>query len=624
MMSPRKLEADSNKAPRSALLLALLVLATGLALSPVLFADFIRLDDYSHLFDNPHLRRMSLAGLAAFWTKSYFNLYIPVTYSVWWAVAMVGSLFGPLRESAWLFHGLNLAVHLVNAALVFLVVRTLLAVRRQQAETPIPASDAVVALLSAGVFALHPVQVETVAWISELKGALSTMLGLLGIWWHYRGGKRVLTAGCLVAAMLAKPSAIVFPVLVLLADRILLGRSLRRSVVVPALYSLPLLPLLVVTKHLQPDTNLDFIPSLWQRLAIAADALIFYLAKVLIPLPLAVDYGRSPQYVLGHVPGWQIALAALVSVAGVAVVVKTLVRPAPPSPEGDGRALLSCGWAFFLLSLTPVLGLVPFGFQQFSTVADHYLYVPLLGGSLMVAGVLVRFGGLAHSRRLATVVLLAFAVLSFRQARFWHSTESLFAHTVKVNPRSYLGCHSIAEEHLHAGRFQETIAWDGKALAIRPDYVNAQIGLGLALVQQGDDARASGDDANAMDSYTKAMDHYAAALARNPSIVGTRARFVSSLHNNLGMLLLRLGRTAEAIEHFRKAIAIWPRSLNAHLNLGNIAFQDGRYLDAIAEYERAQALGPGLPAVELRLARARQAAQRSIPDGTPAQPAAPF
>ena len=98
---------------------AILGALTALVLSPVLFADFIRLDDYSHLFDNPNLRRMSVAGLAAFWTKSYFNLYIPVTYSVWWAATMIGSLFGTLRQQAWLFHALNLAVHLANASLVF-------------------------------------------------------------------------------------------------------------------------------------------------------------------------------------------------------------------------------------------------------------------------------------------------------------------------------------------------------------------------------------------------------------------------------------------------------------------------------------------------------------------------
>ena len=538
MPSPRKSPAAAKSTASPARLLALLLPLTALAFSPALFADFIRLDDYSHLFDNPHLRRMSLAGLAALWTKPYFNLYIPVTYSVWWAVTMVGPLFGSFRESAWLFHGLNLAVHLANASLVFFVVRTLLDRGRESEKqaTKGAAGNRTVALIAALFFALHPLQVETVAWISELKGALAATFGLLGLWWWFRSGRRLLPAACFALAMLAKPSAIVFPGMVFLVNRILLGESVRKSIAMPALYGLLLLPLVLLTKHLQPDSTLDFIPTAAQRLAVAADALAYHVYKVLLPLPLAVDYGRTPQYVINHVPGWRIALSAVVLVAGVAVAVKALLRPRPSWLDGDWRSLVSCGWSIFLFSLIPVLGLVPFGFQQFSTVADHYLYVPLLGVSVMVAGFLVRFGHLAHARPIATAVLLALAALSFLQARLWRSTESLFAHTVEVNPRSYLAYHSVAEEHLHAGRFDQCIEWATKSLAINPDYVSAQISLGLALAKQGD--------------YAKAIDHYDAALARNPSTVGTRARHVSALHNNLGLLLLRVGRDAEATRSF--------------------------------------------------------------------------
>jgi tetratricopeptide (TPR) repeat protein len=603
----RPLQESKSAPPEGASpvrMLALLLPATALALSPVLFADFIRLDDYSHLFDNPHLRRMSLAGLVALWSRSYFNLYIPVTYSAWWAATMAGSLFGPLRQQAWLFHALNLAVHLANVALVFLLLRMLLHLGRRKAPTEDATDGTKVAVIAALFFALHPVQVETVAWVSELKGELSMTFGLLGLWWHYRSKHVPLTAACFVAAMLAKPSAIVFPGVVLLVNRILLGMSIKKSLVRPGLYALLLLPLVLVTKRLQSDAELDFIPTAAQRLAVAADALAFYVHKVLVPSPLAVDYGRSPQYLLGSLPGWGMALLALVSLVGLAVVVKSLVRPRSLSQVGDWYSWVSCGWSIFLLSLAPVLGFIPFGFQQFSTVADHYLYVSLLGVGVMVAGVLIHLG--ARLRRIAVGVLVVLAGLSFQQARLWRSTESLFAHTVKVNPRSYLGCHTVAEEHVHAGRFDESIEWSTKALAINPDYLNAQVGLGLAWAQKGESA--------------KAIAHYRSVLARNPSIVGKRARLVSSLHNNLGMVLLRVGRGAEAIGHFRKAVAIFPRSLNAHLNLGNVAFDDQRYLDAVAEYEIAQALSPGTPPIEQRLERARQAAREGMLDGKAQRP----
>ena len=200
---------------------------------------------------------------------------------------------GPLKQSAWLFHALNLGVHLANAALVFLLVRRLLYLRRSlgapAGAVPAEAAGPPIALLAALCFALHPVQVETVAWVSELKGGLSAMLGLLGLGWHYRSRRRLLVAACFVAAMLAKPTAIVFPGVALLVDRILLGAKIRKSVVTAALYSLPMLPLVLLTKHLQPDTDLDFIPTLPQRLVVATDALAFYVAKVLAPFSLAVD-----------------------------------------------------------------------------------------------------------------------------------------------------------------------------------------------------------------------------------------------------------------------------------------------------------------------------------------------
>ncbi|HEY5284722.1 MAG TPA: tetratricopeptide repeat protein [Polyangia bacterium] len=600
MQSPRKAEGDPNKTIGLAPLLGILLLLTALVLSPVLLADFIRLDDYSHLFDNPHLRKMSIAGLQELWATSYFNLYIPITYSVWWAVAMLGRLLGSARANASLFHALNLVIHLANVSLVFFVVRTLLHARRQKTGKAAGAGINAIALTAALFFGIHPVQVETVAWVSELKGGLSTTFGLLGLWLHYRSTKRVLTAACFIAAMLSKPSAIVFPGMVLLVDRMLLGASIRKSAVLPALYTLPLLPLVLVTKHLQPNTDLDFVPNITQRIAVAADAFAFYVYKVLVPFPLAVDYGRSPHYVLSHIPGWQLALSMVVFVVGISVLAEAIIRPRPTTSDRDCYSLVTCGWALFVLSIAPVLGLVPFGFQDISTVADHYLYVSLLGISLMVAGILLAVGTVAKSRLIAVTVLVVLAGLSFQQARLWRSTETLFTQTLKVNPQSYLGYFCIADEHIHAGRFDESIEWLTKSLAINPHYVNADLALGLAWSQMGENERA--------------IDQYRSALAKHPSTVGTRARLVSSLHNNLGMVLVRVGREAEGVAHFHKALEIFPPSVNAHLNLGNLAFENGRYVDALAEYQAAQALNPGYPAVEQRVERARQSIQKALLD----------
>jgi hypothetical protein len=571
----------SNSARTTLFLLAL----TALALSPVLFADFIRLDDYGHLFENPQLRRMSVRGLAGLWTRSYFNLYIPITYSAWWALALIGGLFGKLSQDAWLFHAFDLAVHLGNVTLVFFVVRTLIRAGRQDAAPRGDALDNSIALIAALVFALHPVQVESVAWVSELKGELAAMFGLLGLWWHTRANRRLLVAALFVAAMLSKPSAIVFPGIVFLIDRIVLRKKLAESAIAPALYGVPLLVLALITKHLQPSAEQDFVPTGVQRLVVAADAISFYVAKVLLPFPLAVDYGRTPRLVLDHAPRLWLAYSLLLSAVGIAVVVRAIVRTG---------SLIECGWAIFILSMVPVLGLIPFGFQNRSTVANHYLYVPLLGVSVIVAGALVRFRDSPSSRRIAAVPLVVWTALSIHQAWLWRSTAPLFAYTVKVNPKSYLGSFCIGDELLRSGRPDEAIPWLERALAIKPDYLDAALTLGMAFTHEG--------------ATAKAIELYSGVLAKDPSIAGTRAKYVASVHNNLGMLLLQSGQERAGVGHLRQAVEIFPRSLNAHLNLGNLALAEQRFTDAVAEYETALALSPDDRAIEQRLDTARRRA----------------
>jgi tetratricopeptide (TPR) repeat protein len=577
--------------------LAWLVLLTVAAFSPVLAAGYLRLDDYTHLLDNPALQRPSLAGLSAIWTKSYFGLYIPITYTLWWSCAAMASAFLTLAQSAPLFHGLNLALHAVNAVLVFALLRTLLRLARPQ---PAGRSEALArgaALLGACFFALHPAQVETVAWLSELKGALAGTLGLLGIWSYYRTSRRLPTAAFFLAAMLAKPSAVVFPGILVLVDRILLGKSLKASTQDPIFFWAPLVPFVLVTKHLQPNLNLELVPSLPQRLLVAADAGWFYVGKLLVPYPLALDYGRSPQVVLHQVPSWHIVLAALFAAAGAAAAVYPLLRPPPAEPTGARawRALVLCGWAIFCLSLAPVLGLVPFEFQDITTVADHYLYVPLLGASLALVGVLVRLGMAMRVVGVAAAMLVGLAGLSFAYARAWQSTDSLFRHTLSVNPRSYVAHYSLAAELLADGKTEQGIAQAQECLAINPGYLEAQVALGTAWIRQG--------------RFQTVADYYLPVLAKAPKPVGKRAPLVSAMHNSLGLALVRLGRGKEGVAHFARAVAIDPTSIYGHYNLGLAASAEGRHADAVTHFAAALAQSPGNPEIRQQLELARRRAR---------------
>jgi tetratricopeptide (TPR) repeat protein len=548
------------RAPRA---LGAIVLVTALALSPILLAGYLCFDDFQHILENPNLQSTSVGGLLAFWTRPYFALYIPLTYSLWWLLSAPVHLLGAtLQQSAWVFHGLNLLLHLGNTVLVFWLVRTLL--ERRLPSQPATSDERVqtLSLAAALLFALHPVQVESVAWIAECKGDLSTLLGLLGLLAYYRSPRRYPTAVLFVAAMLAKPSALVFPGVLLIVNRVLLRRSGKTSAAFPALLWLLLLPLALLTRRLQPEINIDFVPSVGQRLLVASDALTFYLRKLVVPASLALDYGRSPRVVLtaAHAGAWRALGPAIVALTALAVSAHALARP----PARPWRAFVTCGLSVFVLALAPVLGLIPFEFQDFSTVADHYMLVSMLGAALMLVGVLVRAAEASRTRAVlagVVVLLVGLGVASFRQAGRWRSTETLFSHTLLVNPRSYLAHYSIAVELTRSGRQDEGMAEDAAALAINPDYLHAQVALGAALIQKR--------------NFQAAVDHYVSALARNPSPLGKRGPLVASLHNNLGIALYLLGRRGEATQQFQTAVAIDPQSALARANVARAVREDG-------------------------------------------------
>jgi tetratricopeptide (TPR) repeat protein len=572
-----------------------LVLLTALALAPVLVADYIRLDDFQHVVENPGLQGMSGPALFEFWARPYFGLYIPVTYSIWWLASGVAHLFGTLRQTAWLFHALNLGLHLANTCLVFLTTRTLLHQCREKHPSLNAASIPSMAFLAAWLFALHPVQVETVAWVSECKGGLSLLFGLLGIWSYGRRAGKHVTAILLVAAVLSKPVAIVIPGILLLFDRILLGRDLKKSIEMPSVLWLLFLPVVVITKHLQPNLDIDFVPTILHRIYVAGDALSFYLSKLFLPSSLALDYGRSPQYVLAHVRGWQVAVSSVVLLAAVAIPAEVLLRSRPRSLW---YAFLACGWSVFVLALLPVLGLIPFEFQDFSTVADRYMYVAMFGAALALVGILIRFQAGRRSLAITVAILTLLTGLSFNQATKWRSTETLFAHTLRVNPRSYVAHYSIAGDLIDHGHLDEGIGRARQALDIKPDYLPAQVAIGVGWTRKS--------------QLQMAIDCYSAALANASSAGRRHAAVLATLHNNLGTLLRQVGRRVEGTEHFRKAAEVNPKSLNAYLNLAEAALDDGQYLEAIVQFQHALALSPGNASIESQLARARRGARKAL------------
>lgn len=509
---------------------------------------------------NPWMVSPSIQSLIHYWRHSAVDLYIPITYSVWIIAAAVGSWFSSLPLNPpnphW-FHALNLLVHLVSTGLAFRLLLELFG--RPWA-----------AFAGAMIFAIHPVQVEAVAWASGLKDVLAGMLSLTSIWLVVRGIKRtpkpaaiwkcswyIIALLAYAAALLAKPSAVVTPILMAIMGHWALGLSWRRLAVVLWPWVVLAIPCMIWTKLVQPAVVLASASPLYARPLVALDAIGFYLLKLLWPVGLCIDYGRTPSWVLSQ--GWKQGLWAIPILPAIGL---WLMR------RRFSWGLV--GAAIFLGALSPMLGLVRFDFQHYSTVADHYLYLPMLGASVGICALAIhpqRRRWWIGSGVAAAVILMA---LSIAQVRHWKNTPSLFEQVLRVNPRSWAGHNSLSAWWLMQGDPRRARVEAQDAVRINPASAPAWVNLGAALALERD--------------LDGAQSAYQRAIDANPAD--------ATAHAAMGGLLGQLGQFDDARRHCLMAIELDDGQPTAWLNLGTLDAAQARWPDARRHLARAVELSP--------------------------------
>ncbi len=540
--------------------LALLVLA---AYAGVARNGFINLDDNDYVTQNPYVQQgLTWKGIVWAFTTGHSANWHPLT----WITHMVDCQIAGTTPA--LPHLVNLALHLASTILLFRLFA--------RATGEIGASAFV-----AAVFGLHPLHVESVAWIAERKDVLSALFGILTMAAYVRWaeeptkGRRVLVGTLFALGLLAKPMLVTLPFVLILLDRWPLRRE--RPLAALALEKLDLFALAaassVATFFVQRAAGAmtlgDVVPF-GLRAENALVAYATYLGKALLPTDLAVYY---PHPGTAYPPA-RVAIAALVFVA-LSVLAWRAAR---------SRPWITVGWLWFVGMLVPVIGLVQVGSQS---MADRYTYLPMVGLSFAVGFEATALARRSPAARSTVVALFALATgawtwLTWRQVGYWESDRTLFGHVVDVMPENHIAHGILGNVHLRERRIDLAMEEYREALRIRPDYAQGYSNMGMAFELSGKPADAAAE--------------YRTALRFDPNLAET--------HMNLGQLLAKEGRTDAAIAELEAALRSNPDLVEAHQNLGVALLAVGRKAEALAEFRRALELRPGYAEAQRMIVKA--------------------
>lgn len=600
----------------------LIVLLTLLAYIPAMRGGYIW-DDNAHITDNVVLRTSD--GLAKIWfDPKVLPQYYPLVHTTFWAEYHLWQLhpFG--------YHLVNVVLHAFNAILLLLVLHSL----------RVPG-----AWLAAALFALHPVHVESVAWITERKNVLSGFFYLASALAYFRfanvtgdladtsassdmhpltsgksrrpWGYYVLSLFLFLCALLSKTVTCSLPAAILLVLWWKRGRICRSDIltllpyfVVGALFGLTTVWL---EKYRVGAYGQEWTLSFLDRCLVAGRALWFYAGKLVWPHELTFIY---PRWHIDAGVMWQYIFPA----AALAVIF-TLWLLRQRLGKGPLVAVL-----FFAGTLVPALGFFDVYPMRFSFVADHFQYLASIGliglAAAAVTAFFERFGPWQKTSGFVAcmAVLSVFGALVWRQSTIYLDAETLYRDTISKNPHAWLAHYNLGVLLVNSGRSDEVMTHFSEALRLKPDDADTHYNFGVALEKQGrleeamahfsEAVRLRPDYADAhysmavilarQSKFEEAISHYSKALQVRP--------FYAEAHNNLGVALFSLGKLDKAIEHYRTALKLNPDFGKAHNNLGNALIQKGKLDEAIAHYSRALEIRAHYPEAHnnLGVALARQ------------------
>ncbi|MDP9175130.1 MAG: tetratricopeptide repeat protein [Planctomycetota bacterium] len=513
-----------NPKARTLLCYAIVLACTAAVFVRVLGFDFVSWDDLDLVITNPILHPASVEHLKQIWSGPCLGLYTPVPYTIWWLVSAIsGGTDHPI-----LFHAINFILHLCASSLVLSILMRCF-------------RSTIAAVLGALIFSLHPLQVEPVVWVSGMNGVLAGALALVsmrlylafvdrrspGRWGYYAAASLAF-----VLALLSKPTAVTAPLMIVLLDLLILRRPWRdlAGSMLPWIGAAAVFA--AIAHQVQPASHM-LAPPVWQRPAVAVDAIAHYLGKLFWPFHLTIDYARTPAWVLEN-HRWTVGLLAL-------AIVGAFLFAARRYSKG-----IAIGLLIVVIALLPVLGFIPFDLQRFSTVADRYMYLAMFGAALALSWSLA-----SANRRVfyfaGGLIACLLGSLSFVQAGFWKDTNRLAEHTLSLDTGSYAGNLIYGKAHSQRGDWYDAAACFRTALLRVPDESSLHYNLANALQEMSRD-----DDS---------ISEYQLAIQGHDSRVWPRAAY------NLGVLYMKMGRLDLAESQFKQVLQNDPENAAAQQNL---------------------------------------------------------
>jgi Flp pilus assembly protein TadD len=573
---------------------------------PLQHHDFINYDDPAYVTSNRHVQSgLTVNGFRWASTTMELSNWHPLT---WLSHMADYHLFGTNPAG---HHWTNLLFHLLNVNLLFYILHRFTGAFWKSA-------------MVAALFALHPLNVESVAWVSERKNVLSTFFWMFTVfaYGHYviqpRWERYAVVLIVFALGLMAKPMLVTLPFVLLLLDFWPLGRArfslcaaespIRAERWIPAgegktsfarlfiekipLFILSVFSVIMTLKAAsgQAIAATEALPMI-SRIENAVVSYMRYIGKMLWPEGLAVFYPYFPSW-----PLWQVFGAVLLLVCITAFVIwKFRAHPH-----------LAVGWFWYLGTLVPVIGLVQVGLQS---MADRYMYVPMIGLFIMIVwGVpdLLRGWRVQTPILIAAsaVVLCSLGMCTYIQVQYWESSVRLFRHTLSVTSANYIAHNLLGNALRDAGQYEESMANHRRSVTINPDYWLAynNLGVTLSLQRRYPDAIAAylkaisinGDDGlvrfNLGDALLQTGNIDEAAVQFGEAV---RLRpEVAAFQNSLGVAMIRQGKLDEAVKVLRQAIRLEPEHAGAHFNLAMILSHQGKYQEAIECFSEALRIQP--------------------------------